>query len=116
MKLLKSDYEKAKIFNVSPYGAAQARELRELAESSHPLATKAKEAFDMVFSGEMSMTDGYKLVKQARGHNGNQLLSAQIPTELVEGLQDYAKAHKQLFRYCAAQAIALYLEVMKENQ
>jgi spore coat protein CotF len=109
MKILKEDRQAATQFKVSVYKVAQARELRELADSSSALSEEAKEALPRVHSGEMSLTKAYEIVKRARNTRETKLLSAQIRAELVDELHAYCRRHKQLFREAVEEAIILLL-------
>lgn len=109
MKILKKDKLAAAYYKVSPYVVAQARELLELANSNHPLAGAAKEAERRIWSEGMSMTEAYRVVKQARNEGGTKLLSAQIRAEIVDELHTYCCKNKQLFKDAIGEAIVLFL-------
>jgi hypothetical protein len=115
VKILASDRETAKLFNVSAYGVAQARELHELANSNHPLAGAAQEACGRVLAGELTMTEAYKLVKRARSGGARGLLSAQIDLGLLNELKALAKDRKQLFRDLVEEMVMVYLMASKDS-
>ena len=89
MKILASDREMAKEMNISAYVLAQARELRELALSSHPIAAEAEAASAAVIQGTVELGEAYKLVLKAKGETGRALLSAQIDGRLQELAADH---------------------------
>lgn len=114
MKILKRDRIGAAKYDVPPYGVAQAREIGELANSSHPLAGEAVEVVRRIWAGEMTLTEGYRVVKGARNEGETKLLSAQIRAEVVDELHAYSRRHKQLFKNTVAEAIIVFLLASKE--
>ena len=116
MKILRQDRDAAAELRLSAYGVAQARELRELAESDHPRAEEARAAVDAVLGGALSMREARKLVKRARASDGRKLLSAQIRAELVDDLRAFARERGQLFRRVVEEAVLVYLVAARSTE
>jgi len=115
VKILAEDRESGKQFNVSAYKVAQSRELGELAISEHPLSADAVQAMSAIFDGSMSMSEGYRLVKNARG-GSRTLLSAQIDADVLWELKSLAKQRKQLFRDFVEEMANVYLLASWEEE
>ena len=116
MKVLKRDRDAAKLVQVSAYMIARAREVRELAESDHPLAAQAREACVAVRAGTLELKEAYRLVQSARGDDEDKLLSAQIPAHLVDELRSHARARGQLFRDVVRDAVEGYLIIVADEE